>query len=65
MMDSNQTARSLPARHWAARVQARIAIILLTAAGCGAKKAHPVIGVVQLAEHIALDQSFEGFQKAL
>ncbi len=42
-----------------------IAIILLTAAGCGAKKAHPVIGVVQLAEHIALDQSFEGFQKAL
>ncbi len=42
-----------------------IAIILLAAAGCGAKKAHPVIGVVQLAEHIALDQSFEGFQKAL
>ena len=41
------------------------AVILLAASGCGAKKSQPVVGVVQLAEHIALDQSFEGFRQAL
>lgn len=40
-------------------------LILLSVFGCAAKKTQPVIGVVQLAEHIALDQSFEGFSKAL